>query len=455
MRNKILLLLFSLVQGNLVEVAKPRTCIDEDIGQQCEGQCEIGYVDCTVSCSNTNCLTECARIFTECVNDCPCNTNCPHGCAGCRHPICDESPICGGNDTAQNKDNLELCKNEKSIDLGQCIIDCRNNQVCESSCVELFKTEYRKCPCQTDCPFGCPCDAFDCIGLSVLVLNTFSSSQVPVLIKYDGDINQNLNFNMGPDTSVHHACSAKLNGEMFIFGGNANDDKNHLRQISKIQDCGLVRIGDLPNDMERMACGTFEFLAKEERVMLCFGYSDTKKCISYNGKEYADHPDSVDGHYSTSIANMNNDLIAVGGWAGKGTGSNELEIFDTSTNTWTTKTPFPFCSMRIHSYGIVNRESSVFIFGGECDRDVSSRIAKYTLDKWEHVGNLQKERWVHRAISNGNRIFVVGGRDSQSTEIWSLDDNGNVNREIAAPQLNNYEYYPELFLVPSDYCSKN
>ena len=37
---------------------------------------------------------------------------------------------------------------------------------------------------------------------------------------------------MGPDTSVHHACSAKLNGEMFIFGGNANDDKNHLRQVT-------------------------------------------------------------------------------------------------------------------------------------------------------------------------------------------------------------------------------
>ena len=80
--------------------------------------------------------------------DCPCNTNCPNGCAGCRHPICDEHPICGGNDTDQNKENLEMCTNEKSIDLGQCIIDCGNNQLCERSCVELFKTEHGKCPCQ-------------------------------------------------------------------------------------------------------------------------------------------------------------------------------------------------------------------------------------------------------------------------------------------------------------------
>ena len=62
---------------------------------------------------------------------------------------------------------------------------------------------------------------------------------------------------------------------------------------------------------------------------------------------------------------------------------------------------------------MVGRESSVFILGGECDFDVSSRIAKYTSDEWEHVGNLQKNRNVHRAILNGNKIFVVGGNGSQ------------------------------------------
>ena len=35
------------------------------------------------------------------------------------------------------------------------------------------------------------------------------------------------------------------------------------------------------------------------------------------------------------------------------------------------------------------------------------------------------------------------------------DDNNIVNMEIVAPELYDYLYYPELFLVPSDFCSDN
>ena len=63
----------------------------------------------------------------------------------------------------------------------------------------------------------------------------------------------------------------------------------------------------------------------------------------------------------------------------------------------------------IHSYGVISRKSSVLIFGGWCDDSDSSLIAKYTLDKWEHVGNLQQARYGHRAISNDDRIYIIGG----------------------------------------------
>ena len=50
---------------------------------------------------------------------------------------------------------------------------------------------------QDDCPFGCPCDRFDCHPdkKSVLVLNTFSSSNKPVLIKFDGEFDLNVKIN--------------------------------------------------------------------------------------------------------------------------------------------------------------------------------------------------------------------------------------------------------------------
>ena len=41
---------------------------DEDIGKRCEGQCELEYVDCTLSCSDTNCLIDCGRTLTDCIN---------------------------------------------------------------------------------------------------------------------------------------------------------------------------------------------------------------------------------------------------------------------------------------------------------------------------------------------------------------------------------------------------
>ena len=79
--------------------------------------------------------------FTQ---DCPCNVNCPNGCDGCPNTIC----VCGENPLPQNEDNLQQCKKETSIDLGQCIIDCKNDEPCEKSCVALFKEQYAQCPCQ-------------------------------------------------------------------------------------------------------------------------------------------------------------------------------------------------------------------------------------------------------------------------------------------------------------------
>ena len=71
----------------------------------------------------------------------------------------------------------------------------------------------------------------------------------------------------------------------------------------------------------------------------------------------------------------------------------------------------------VYWYGLVSRQSSVLIIGPRCDTSVNhSLIAKYTQwDKWERVGNLQHSRTLHRAIGNGDRIYVVGG-----SGMWSL-----------------------------------
>ena len=72
--------------------------------------------------------------------------NCPNGCIDCPNPIC----VCGDNPSIQNQDNLQECIKEKSIDLGQCVVDCKGDQSCEGACVNSFKIQYDECPCQVN-----------------------------------------------------------------------------------------------------------------------------------------------------------------------------------------------------------------------------------------------------------------------------------------------------------------
>ena len=192
----------------------------------CQSHCETDYAECVEICFDIDCLLECGRKLTECSNgefstiisilmvimhdmlhirylslfsDCPCGLNCPNGCNNCPNPIC----TCGEYPTPQNKDNLNNCVSEKSSELGQCYLQCKGNVQCGEFCWEEFKSAFESCPCQvsstmiwannlfiqTDCYAGCPCDQFECEPdkKSLLVLNTYSSSNKPILIKFDGE----------------------------------------------------------------------------------------------------------------------------------------------------------------------------------------------------------------------------------------------------------------------------
>ena len=103
------------------------------------------YIQCTNDCSNNSCLSECARVFSDCNNSCPCSDQCPNGCEDCPNPIC----VCGLNPSQQNVDNLKNCTGVNSMDLGQCILDCKGgNKACDESCVDDFRTQHQSCPCQ-------------------------------------------------------------------------------------------------------------------------------------------------------------------------------------------------------------------------------------------------------------------------------------------------------------------
>ena len=47
-----------------------------------------------------------------------------------------------------NDENLDACLSKTSKTLGQCILDCNNDNSCETDCVSAFKDEHSECPCQ-------------------------------------------------------------------------------------------------------------------------------------------------------------------------------------------------------------------------------------------------------------------------------------------------------------------
>ena len=67
------------------------------------------------------------------------------------------------------------------------------------------------------------------------------------------------------------------------------------------------------------------------------------KCFSYNGEKYTNHPSTVNDHYRSSLGNIENKILAVGG---SDTNTNKVELFDIDSNKWTAKTSFPFCLSR-------------------------------------------------------------------------------------------------------------
>ena len=86
--------------------------------------------------------------------------------------------------------------------------------LCEISCVTNMKENFKKCPCQTLCPDGCPCEFYQCEETTtpaetttskttttttkaetttapssekdVLVLSTYSGEKTPMIISFNG-----------------------------------------------------------------------------------------------------------------------------------------------------------------------------------------------------------------------------------------------------------------------------
>ena len=108
----------------------------------------------------------------------------------------------------------------------------------------------------------------------------------------------------------------------------------------------------------------------------------------------------------------------------------------------------------IYEAPIVFIREAFYVFGGRTEKaSYDTQIGKLDANSvWSKVGDLQTGRYGHNAIFDGTYALIVGGsRSGVSTEKCSLTSDG-ISCTSQNPSLSYYSFYPELFMIPYDYC---
>ena len=94
------------------------------------------------------------------------------------------------------------------------------------------------------------------------------------------------------------------------------------------------------------------------------------------------------------------------------------------------------------------------MYGGVIDdyeSNVIGRLNPATMT-WTKAGSLNNAREGHGAIFNGDVVIVAGGSYNKKTEACTIVDDGSVTCIEQDPNLYDYRYYPEMYLVDEDFC---
>ena len=102
---------------------------------------------------------------------------------------------------------------------------------------------------------------------AVLIMSTKAELNVPIITALDGRV-VHADFAYGASTEVYESCLVVFNGYAFIFGGSIE-----TRQISRVDNCELSRVGSLDFDFKNGACATLM-----SSIYLCFRAENSKSC---------------------------------------------------------------------------------------------------------------------------------------------------------------------------------
>ena len=118
---------------------------------------------------------------------------------------------------------------------------------------------------------------------------------------------------------------------------------------------------------------------------------------------------------------------------------------------WRFFIPFKASSYICHT-PILFFDGAFYVIGGNgaTNQNVIGKLDATTM-VWSKSGELVTGRYAHNSIFDGTNILVVGGDGTFKTEKCSLL-NGQITCSEQNPELFEYRYYPELFMIPANFC---
>ena len=102
---------------------------------------------------------------------------------------------------------------------------------------------------------------------SVLVLNTYKPANKPILTDLNGKAMNCPAFTIGDAVEVLKSCAVTYQGGFYVYGGI-----NYKRQIAKVIDKSLKKIGSLPFDFRFGSCSS-----TTDKIILCFHWHGDKR----------------------------------------------------------------------------------------------------------------------------------------------------------------------------------
>ena len=138
-----------------------------------------------------------------------------------------------------------------------------------------------------------------------------------------------------------------------------------------------------------------------------------------------------------AVAQLDGKIYAIGGKNQWGYFALDIvEIFDTSTNRWTTGPPI--VNSRIYSAAAVH-DGRILLFGGRAGFWLVDEVEMYDpeIGHWEVVGNMYSREGLS-ATTYGDSIIVLGGKEN----MWTYSPYANIYDPISLCWGDSLPFYP-------------